>query len=83
VYVFAFSNQYAQHLCLTTSWGLRGLSVVPLARFFAPLFQCQIQIKGQHLWEVLVEVLAAADLSVLELVEQLDIVLRKGIVQDP
>lgn len=87
VYVLALSDQHAQHLRLaaghlplTTRSGL-CLCVGPLARFFPPLLQRQVQVERQHLREVLVKVFAAADLRVLQLVKQRDVVLRQRLVQ--
>jgi len=68
--VFAFRNQHPQHLGLAP-WHRVGvlLLVFTFSGLLPALLQSQVQVEGQYLGEVLVEVLAAADLCVLQLVQ--------------
>lgn len=84
--VLAFRDQHSQHLGLAAARGLNRilggrLRVLSLALLLAALLKCQVQVKGQHLGEVLIEVVAGANLGVLELIQQLQVVLVKGRVQ--
>lgn len=83
--MFAFSDQNAVHLVLGPSrsrWiATVLLGVVSLASFFAALLEGQVQVKRQHIGVLLFEVLTAANLGIVELLQMLDVVLGQGLVE--